>query len=213
MTGWQGGNPPRERLRTPTVLADLWGRRVGNDLSPNDATAVVLTPAVAAAVNAAKAKEPLPYLLICGFIANAASFVLPISNPANLVIYGNHMPPLLQWLPAYLLPSAMSIVATYLVLRWTQRGALHQILPRTCRFRPFREEENGRPWNRVDGGGAPVCVRPRPPARPAYRCRRERHRSGRANRQPRGSVEHREGYFLECAATRRRAFRVGRGAR
>jgi arsenical pump membrane protein len=92
----------------------------------NDATAVVLTPAVAAAVKTAKAREPLPYLLICAFIANAASFVLPISNPANLVIYGNHMPPLLQWLPAYLLPSALSIAATYLVLRWTQRGALHQ---------------------------------------------------------------------------------------
>jgi arsenical pump membrane protein len=24
------------------------------------------------------------------FIANAASFVLPISNPANLVLYANH---------------------------------------------------------------------------------------------------------------------------
>ena len=92
----------------------------------NDATAVVLTPAVAAAVNTAKAEQPLPYLLICAFIANAASFVLPISNPANLVIYGSHMPPLLQWLPAYLLPSALSITATYLVLRWTQRAALSQ---------------------------------------------------------------------------------------
>ena len=92
----------------------------------NDATAVVLTPAVAAAVKTAKAGQPLPYLLICAFIANAASFVLPISNPANLVIYASHMPPLLQWLPAYLLPSALSIVATYVVLRWTQRGALRQ---------------------------------------------------------------------------------------
>jgi arsenical pump membrane protein len=92
----------------------------------NDATAVVLTPAVAAAVKTANAEEPLPYLLICAFIANAASFVLPISNPANLVIYGSHMPPLLQWLPAYALPSAVSIVATYLLLRWTQRGALRQ---------------------------------------------------------------------------------------
>ena len=71
----------------------------------NDATAVVLTPAVAAAVHTAKAEQPLPYLLICAFIANAASFVLPISNPANLVIYGSHMPPLLHWLPAYALPS------------------------------------------------------------------------------------------------------------
>jgi arsenical pump membrane protein len=90
----------------------------------NDATAVVLTPAVAAVVKAAKAEEPLPYLFICAFIANAASFVLPISNPANLVIYGSHMPPLLEWLPRYALPSALSILATYVVLRWTQRKCL-----------------------------------------------------------------------------------------
>ncbi len=94
----------------------------------NDATAVVLTPAVAAVAKAAEAKEPLPYLLICAFIANAASFVLPISNPANLVIYGSHMPPLLEWLPRYALPSALSIMATYVVLRWTQRGKLQQDL-------------------------------------------------------------------------------------
>jgi arsenical pump membrane protein len=41
----------------------------------NDATAVVLTPAVFAATKAAKVKDPLPYLLICAFVANAASFV------------------------------------------------------------------------------------------------------------------------------------------
>jgi arsenical pump membrane protein len=94
----------------------------------NDATAVVLTPAVAAAVKAARVKEPLPYLLVCAFVANAASFVLPISNPANLVIYGSRMPPLLLWLPRYLLPSAAAIAATYLVLRWTQRAALAEAI-------------------------------------------------------------------------------------
>jgi arsenical pump membrane protein len=92
----------------------------------NDATAVVLTPAVAAAVKAAKVKNPLPYLLICAFIANAASFVLPISNPANLVIYGTHMPPLLQWLPQYILPSVFAIAVTYFMLRFTQKNALKE---------------------------------------------------------------------------------------
>jgi len=92
----------------------------------NDATAVVLTPAVAAAVKAAKVKNPLPYLFICAFIANAASFVLPISNPANLVIYGDHMPPLLEWLPRYLLPAAVAIGATYAMLRYTQRAELRE---------------------------------------------------------------------------------------
>jgi arsenical pump membrane protein len=94
----------------------------------NDATAVVLTPAVAAVVRAVKAKEALPYLLICAFIANAASFVLPISNPANLVIYGSHMPPLLRWLPTYALPSALSILATYLALRWSQQAHLRHAI-------------------------------------------------------------------------------------
>ena len=92
----------------------------------NDATAVVLTPAVAAAARAAKVDRPLPHLFVCAFVANAASFVLPISNPANLVIYGSHMPPLLQWLPRYALPSALSMLATYGVLRWTQRADLRQ---------------------------------------------------------------------------------------
>jgi arsenical pump membrane protein len=89
----------------------------------NDATAVVLTPAVYAAAKAAKAK-PLPYLFICALIANAASFVLPISNPANLVIYNNHMPPLLAWLRQFALPSALAIGATYAALRWLFRHDL-----------------------------------------------------------------------------------------
>jgi arsenical pump membrane protein len=94
----------------------------------NDATAVVLTPAVAAVARAGKVAQPLPYLLICAFIANAASFVLPISNPANLVIYASQMPPLAQWLPRFALPSVAAIGATYAVLRFTQRKPLQQAL-------------------------------------------------------------------------------------
>jgi arsenical pump membrane protein len=89
----------------------------------NDATAVVLTPAVYAAVKKART-DALPYLLSCAFIANAASFVLPISNPANLVVFGNQIPPLLPWLKVFLLPSLVSIAVTYFVLRWISRRAL-----------------------------------------------------------------------------------------
>jgi arsenical pump membrane protein len=92
-------------------------------LLSNDATAVVLTPAVYAATRAAKVK-PLPYLFICAFIANAASFVLPISNPANLVVFGTQMPPLSVWLHYFVLPSACAIAATYIALRLTQRRSL-----------------------------------------------------------------------------------------
>lgn len=91
----------------------------------NDATAIVLTPAVYAATRAAGA-SPLPYLFVCAFIANAASFVLPISNPANLVVFGAHMPHLLDWLRQFTLPSIAAILATYVVLRLTQRRALNE---------------------------------------------------------------------------------------
>ena len=82
----------------------------------NDATAVVLTPAILAAVRKAKI-SPLPYLFVCAFIANAASFVLPISNPANLVVFHTGMPPLGRWLLSFGVPSVLSIVATYAVMR------------------------------------------------------------------------------------------------
>jgi arsenical pump membrane protein len=90
----------------------------------NDATAVVLTPAVAAVARAAGAATPMPYLLICAFVANAASFALPISNPANLVVFGDAMPPLAEWLWRFAPASVLSIVMTYLMLRWTQRAHL-----------------------------------------------------------------------------------------
>jgi arsenical pump membrane protein len=89
----------------------------------NDATAVVLTPAVAAAVRKAKA-EPLPYLFACAFIANAASFVLPISNPANLVVFAKTMPALPHWLAAFGLPSVLAIAATFGMLALISRRDL-----------------------------------------------------------------------------------------
>ncbi len=92
-------------------------------LMSNDATAVVLTPAILAAVRKAKV-EPLPYVFACAMIANAASFVLPISNPANLVVFQTGMPPLGSWLAAFAVPSLLSIAATFGVLRWWFRGAL-----------------------------------------------------------------------------------------
>jgi arsenical pump membrane protein len=89
----------------------------------NDATAVVLTPAVFAAARRAKV-DPLPFLFICAFIANAASFVLPISNPANLVLYADRTPELFDWLARFALPSLLAILATYAALRFAARRAL-----------------------------------------------------------------------------------------
>ncbi len=102
----------------------------------NDATAVVLTPAVYAVTKAAGAK-PLPYLIACAFIANAASFVLPISNPANLVLYGDHVPPLWPWLKQYTLPSLASIAITYAGLRWYYRRELRGEIRADPELRPL----------------------------------------------------------------------------
>jgi arsenical pump membrane protein len=65
-------------------------------------------------------------LLACALVANAASFLLPIANPANLVVFGTQMPPLGAWLRHFLLPSAAAVVATYLCLRLLARQALSQ---------------------------------------------------------------------------------------
>ena len=89
----------------------------------NDATAVVLTPAILAAIRKAKV-QPLPYLFACAFIANAASFLLPISNPANLVVFHNAMPPLGHWLLAFGVPCLLSIAMTFWILRWIFRREL-----------------------------------------------------------------------------------------
>ena len=91
----------------------------------NDATAVVLTPAILAVVRRAKV-SPLPYLFVCALIANAASFVLPISNPANLVVFRTAMPPLGAWLFNFALPSVLSIIVTFAVMRLIFRDELRE---------------------------------------------------------------------------------------
>ncbi|CCD91402.1 putative arsenite permease [Bradyrhizobium sp. ORS 375] len=109
-------------------------------LLSNDATAIVLTPAVYAATRAAGA-SPLPYLYVCAFIANAASFVLPISNPANLVVFGERMPHLTEWLRQFTVPSIAAIALTYVALWLTQRRALRDEQLRTDVDKPHLSRE------------------------------------------------------------------------
>jgi arsenical pump membrane protein len=103
----------------------------------NDATAVVLTPAILAAVRKAKV-APLPYLFVCALIANAASFVLPISNPANLVVFHTGMPPLGRWLADFAVPSLLSIVVTFIVMRVVFRAELRKNIECAVAEAPLR---------------------------------------------------------------------------
>jgi arsenical pump membrane protein len=102
----------------------------------NDATAVVLTPAILTAVRRAKV-APLPYLFGCAMIANAASFVLPISNPANLVVFHHGMPPLGRWLLAFAVPSLASILITFVVLRIVFRSELGESIHQQVESAPL----------------------------------------------------------------------------
>lgn len=83
-------------------------------LLSNDATVVVLTPAVIAALRRYDA-APLPYVVACALVANAASFTLPISNPSNLLVFAGRMPPLGAWLATFALPSLAAIGVTYAI--------------------------------------------------------------------------------------------------
>jgi arsenical pump membrane protein len=136
----------------------------------NDATAVVLTPAVYAAVQRARTKA-LPYLFICAFIANAASFVLPISNPANLVVYGRNLPPLLPWLRTFFVPSLCSIAATWVALRLIESRELKGTVEDGSEVAKLSREGHLAAWGIVGTGmillaasgfgldlGLPTCV-------------------------------------------------------
>jgi arsenical pump membrane protein len=89
----------------------------------NDATIVVLTPAVIGALAVTDA-DPEPYLFACAFVANAASLLLPIANPSNLVFFAGAMPPLGTWLVSFGAASIAAIVLTYAALAFVFRHAV-----------------------------------------------------------------------------------------
>jgi len=89
----------------------------------NDTTAVLLTVAVCAAI-ACTSADPLPYLYACAFVSNATSFILPISNPANLVVFDGRLPLLGTWIQSFGLSALVAIAVTYIILRYIFRQAL-----------------------------------------------------------------------------------------
>lgn len=92
-------------------------------LLSNDATAIVLTPIVYAAV-ARRGGDPMPYLFACAFVANTASFGLPFSNPANVLILPH--PGLADYLlhlgPPEAVAIGLNLVAFLAIFRRSLRG-------------------------------------------------------------------------------------------
>jgi arsenical pump membrane protein len=81
-------------------------------LLSNDATIVVLTPAVIDALRRYDAPV-YPYVVVCALVANAASFILPISNPSNLLVFAGNIPGLGDWLLTFVLPSTVALAVTF----------------------------------------------------------------------------------------------------
>lgn len=74
----------------------------------NDATALILTPVVYSLVTRLRL-NPLPFMFACTFIADTASYVLPVSNPINILVLGQFPADLLEFLKHLLLPSILCI--------------------------------------------------------------------------------------------------------
>jgi len=88
----------------------------------NDATALILTPVVYVLVT--KLRLPvLPFLFACTFIADTASFLLPVSNPINIIILSHFPLDLLTFLRLLLLPSLIVIginIGIFFLLYWRE---------------------------------------------------------------------------------------------
>ncbi len=89
----------------------------------NDATAIVFTPVVYRAI-VGRGIDALPYLYACTFVADTASFGLPFSNPANLLVVSRpHLVPFAQHLLVPMLVSvALNLVIFLAIFRTALKG-------------------------------------------------------------------------------------------
>src|SRR5437667_264322 len=93
-------------------------------LLSNDATAHILTPIVYSLVTRLRLPV-LPYLFACTFIADSASFLLPVSNPINILVTSQFPLHLLTFLRLLFLPSLLVIGINAGVFYFLYRRQLH----------------------------------------------------------------------------------------
>ena len=86
-----------------------------------DTTAVILTPLVVAAVQRLGAPAR-PYVLVCVFVSNVASLLLPVSNLTNLLLAA-HVPPV-RFAAAMALPQLLVLLVLWAGLRLACRREL-----------------------------------------------------------------------------------------
>ncbi len=111
----------------------------------NDTTVIALTPAVLV-LAAAVRERAAPYAYACALVANAGSFLLPIANPANLLLYGPQLPGLLDWLLIFALPSLAALLVSFALLAAIFRNDLRGRIDRPIAVQPLQPNERSVLW-------------------------------------------------------------------
>ena len=88
-----------------------------------DTTAVMLTPVMLALVKRLKV-QAAPYVLLCAFVANVGSLLLPISNLTNLLFADAFHQTFAAFAARMIVPQLVALATTYAILRWHFRRDL-----------------------------------------------------------------------------------------
>lgn len=113
----------RERAAWLYLNVFLLGSLISMILS-NDATALILTPVVYILVTQLDLPV-LPFLFACTFIADTASFLLPVSNPINIILLSKFPLDLFTYLKILFLPALVVIAINISVFFLLYRRQLH----------------------------------------------------------------------------------------
>src|SRR6202165_2132744 len=103
------GSSPRRLLLNDFLVGSL----ISMVLS-NDATALILTPIVYTLVTRLRLPV-LPFLFACTFIADTASFLLPVSNPINIIVLSTFSLDLWTYVRLLFIPSLVAISINMIV--------------------------------------------------------------------------------------------------
>jgi arsenical pump membrane protein len=124
---FQAGKWGRGNGRRLYIVVFLVGAVITMFLS-NDATALILTPVVYALVTRLRLPV-LPFMFACTFIADTASFLLPVSNPVNILVLDAFPANLGAFLHYLFLPALLCITFNVAIFVWLYRKDLNLTYP------------------------------------------------------------------------------------
>jgi arsenical pump membrane protein len=85
-----------------------------------DTTAVILTPIMLALVRRLRIPSA-PYVVLCAFVANVGSLLLPISNLTNILFADSFHLTFAAFAARMIAPQLVALISTYALIRWRFR--------------------------------------------------------------------------------------------